>query len=567
MKLRYYQSESINAAWDWIRNNDGSPCIVLPTGAGKSLVMATLARQVVEWGSRCLILAHVKELVDQNAKELCQLAPEINVGVYSAGLKQRNTTADVISCGIQSVYQKADAFNPPPDVLLIDEAHLIPPDGDGMYLQFIRDMQERNPQCTVIGLTATPYRTGTGMIVGDDTILTEVCYEAAVNELIAAGYLSPLISKTPHHLNTSNLRTVRGDFDSKQAEDLMLLFVDEAVTDMLARAEERKSILIFAQSVQHAWAIEERLEAAGEVCQVVTGGTATALRDKYIEQFKQQELRILVNCMVLTTGFNARGVDCVALMRPTKSPGLYYQMVGRGLRLSPETGKTDCLILDYGNNIKRHGPIDKVDAGGGRPSEGDALTKTCPECKSEIWLAAQVCPDCGFEFPIDPVPSSHEVEAANDAILSQDIEPDVYQVSSVEYVVHKKRGAEASAPKTMRVNYICGFGKAFSEWICIEHTGFARNKAERWWGQRVTAECPVDAELAVLAAEQHMPAPQAISVIKDGKYQRVVEWDFGELELPIETQVDAESLVRPPAYEDEPDFITNEFDPDFEPPF
>lgn len=549
MQLRYYQSDAVNACWDWIKTKEGNPCIVIPTGGGKSLVMATIAKQVVEWGSRCLILAHVKELVDQNAEELNQLAPSVDVGIYSAGLKERNNTAQVVSAGIQSVYKKADELfaEDVPPIVMVDECHLISPDGDGMYQTFLSDLKSMNPDLRVIGLTATPYRTGQGMVVGEGKFLDEICYEVGVAELISAGYLSSLKSKTVQQLNTDSLHIRRGEFVSDEAEALMMAHVESAVGEMLTLTTSRQSVLLFGQSLKHCWAICDLLDSAGVPHAMVDGSTGASARSELLDSFKSGELKYLVNCNVLTTGFNARGVDCVALMRPTVSPGLYYQMVGRGFRLSPETKKENCLVLDYGNNIKRHGPVDALRVPVESKSKVDAepITKTCPECKAEIWIAAGICPDCGYEFTPD-TPPAHEGAASSEAILSEQQKPDEYTVHSVEYSIHEKRNAAADAPKSMRVDYLCGYGKAFSEWICVEHEGFARQKAKKWWQQRITAECPNDAEKAVAVAQEYMPSPETISVIKDGRFERVTEWDFGETHLPAQVIVNADDLVRQP---------------------
>ena len=155
---RPYQSEAVEAVYEHLRTKDNNPCVVLPTGTGKSLVLAQIAKDSVEkWNGRVLILAHVKELLEQNADKIRKLCPELKIGIYSAGLRSRDTTEQVIVAGIQSVYNKAcelDAF----DLVIVDEAHLISNEGDGMYRTFLADMKVINPHVRVIGLTATPFR-------------------------------------------------------------------------------------------------------------------------------------------------------------------------------------------------------------------------------------------------------------------------------------------------------------------------------------------------------------------------------------------------------------------------
>ena len=166
LKLRPYQEEAVAAIYRHLRERDDNPCVVIPTGGGKTPVMATVCRDTVgRWDGRVLILAHVRELLEQAVEKLRLVAPEMwmKTGIYSAGLKSRDTEHPIIVAGIQSVYRRAcelDVF----DLVIIDEAHMIPPDGDGMYRSFLEDARRVNPDVRVIGLTATPFRMKSGTI-------------------------------------------------------------------------------------------------------------------------------------------------------------------------------------------------------------------------------------------------------------------------------------------------------------------------------------------------------------------------------------------------------------------
>ena len=206
MELREYQRESVEAVWAHLRARNDNPCIVLPTAAGKSIVLAEICRQAVtQWSGRVLVVTHVRELVEQNAAKLRQMLPTASVGIHSAGLNKRDIGHPVIAAGIQSVYKKACDLGRF-DLIVIDEAHLIPADGDGMYLSFFRDAKIVNPNVRLIGLTATPYRMTTGEICSPSGILNHICHEVGVRELIEAGYLSPLVSKGPLRNKCRNLR-------------------------------------------------------------------------------------------------------------------------------------------------------------------------------------------------------------------------------------------------------------------------------------------------------------------------------------------------------------------------
>lgn len=481
--LRPYQEAAVCAVYQFLRNREGNPCVVMPTGSGKTPVIARITHDAVKkWGGRVMVLSHVKELLQQAADRLTATDSELDVGVYSAGLGKRDKTQPVIVAGIQSVYKRACDLGRF-DLIIVDEAHLIPPDGDGMYRTFLADMLVINPDVRLIGLTATPYRLSSGFIYGDDDcILTDVAYEVGVRELVIDGYLSALRSKRGMALDTSALHVKQGEFVADETEALMMGNVAPAVDELLmCTLADRKSVLVFCAGVAHAVEVANRLARAMQSVACVFGDTPDAERAKTLTDFKAGKLKYLVNVNVLTTGFDAPNVDCVALFRPTLSPGLYYQMVGRGFRLAE--GKADCLILDFGGNVERHGPVDeiKVRPGGKRDAEGEAPAKTCPQCQSIIAAGYAQCPDCGHEFPRAPG-EKHEGTASETAPLSIG-EPDYadHQVSNQYYSVHKKRNAPDTHPTTLKVEYSTGIGESVSEWVCIEHEGFAGNKARGWW--------------------------------------------------------------------------------------
>lgn len=329
--LRPYQARAVAAAWDFLEKNpDGNPCIVLPTGAGKSLVIAQLVTDAVsQWGCRVLVCAHVKELLLQLHSALRSLCPSVQVGLYSAGLESRELGACTVA-GIQSIWRKADHLFPAGvDVVIVDEAHLLPPDGDGMYRTLIAALRAINPQTKVIGLTATPYRTSTGKIVGRDQILTGICYEAPVRDLVRQDFLSRLKAvASPETIDTSKLHIRGGEFIESEAAELLDTdeLVQAACDDIVARTRERKSVLVFACGVAHAKHVTECLAAMGKATRLVTGETNDDDRASAIEAFRTGEIKYLVNVVVLTVGFDAPGIDAVVLLRPTMSPGLYYQM-------------------------------------------------------------------------------------------------------------------------------------------------------------------------------------------------------------------------------------------------
>jgi DNA repair protein RadD len=563
IQLRDYQERALAALYAHLREKDTNPCVVIPTGGGKTPFMAQVCKDAVaKWSGRVLILAHRRELLQQSYEKLGLICPDVEAGVYSAGLNRRNTDQDIIVAGIQSVFRRACTLGKF-DLIMIDEAHRIPPDGEGMYREFLAEQKVINPFVRLIGLTATPYRMGTGPICAPENLLHEVCYEVGVKELIVDGWLCRLISKTakPESIaDTSDVHTRGGEFIESELQDAFCQDggkVKRAVGELLEYAKEtnRKKALVFTCGVTHARMVLAELAAQGvpgEQITYVDGETPSAVRHTALESFKDgsSPVRFMVNINVLTEGFDAPNIDLIALMRATKSPGLYYQMVGRGLRTLE--GKPDCLVLDFGENILRHGPIDKV-----RPKKdptdgtGEAPCKVCPSCQSVVPAAVSVCPDCGHVFP-PKEDARHEPKASTESVLSMNAPTtDWYPVERVSYFAHEKRNAPPGHPKTLRVDYRISFYETFSEWVCVEHPvgSFPRQKAELWWRHRAgmhgtqgeSAGLPQDpprsAEEACALARRHaLYGPSEIQVRKlhgPDNFPRIIGYRFSSSPPPV----------------------------------
>ena len=301
--------------------------------------------------------------------------------------------------------------------------------------------------------------------------------------------------------------------------------VNAACMEIVECTQDRHSVLIFAAGVDHARHIQSVLESYRQECGLVCGDTLPFERAETLKRFKEGKLKFLVNVNVLTTGFDAPNIDCVVLLRPTNSPGLYYQMVGRGFRIDPS--KNDCLVLDFGSNILRHGPVDalmiKDKSASDESTEPPA--KECPDCRAVIHAGYGICPQCGFEFP-PPQKQQHEETATTAGVLSGQVTDTDCPVSSVAYGVHRKRNAPGDHPPTMRVTYNLGYlNETFCEWVCIEHTGYARNKAETWWRRRSNEPVPATVDQAVaIARAGGLAEPTEITIrsIAGQRFDRLV---------------------------------------------
>ena len=540
--------------WAYMAAKSGNPVVVLPTGAGKSLLIALLIQQALEFGGRVVVLAHRKELLQQNADEIRGLIPGVDVGIYSAGLKSREIHNAVVVAGIQSVFRKAEDLGRR-HLVIVDEAHLISDLEESMYGQFLSAMKA-NEGLRIVGLTATPFRTGAGPICGPERIFQRVVFEAKTAQLIAEGFLCPITNKVADaEVNTDKVSLRGGEF--VESEMQAAFDVDEKIVmacqEIIAKCHDRKSILIFASGVHHAEQIADFLNSEGEHASVVTGETLDIERSTILQRFKSQELRFLVNVDVLTTGFNAKCVDAIAILRATMSPGLFCQMVGRGLRL--HNSKKDCLVLDFGGNVGRFGPLDDENFGRseGKGRDGVAAQngrgKKCPSCELDVNVNATVCPECNFLFPRNIEPK-HDTTADESSQLTGAMPPEEWDVKDVIVKVHTKKDDE-EAPQTVRVDYVVSkTGEAgnlaqhvIPEWVCPGHTGFARSKFLAWWDARSICDPPDNAPDAVALINMGVcRRPVRITTKKDGRWHRITECFF-EGEKPTELAQQEETKV------------------------
>lgn len=534
--LRPYQREAIDAVHAYWEANGGNPLIDLATGTGKSVVHAQIVREIAEPNPdiNILCLTHVRELVEQNAKAAIRLWPQIPIGINAASLGRRDRRARVLFAAIQSVHRETAATIGARHLVLIDEAHLVPRDGNGMYRKLIGSLREAVPGLRVLGLSATCYRLDSGRLdEGDERLFDDVVYSYGIGEGVRDGYLCPLTSRAgAGEIDVSSVQRRGGEFVAGSLEDAARRpsVVVQACRDMVERLQDRRSWLVFCSGVKHAAEVADQLAGMGITSACVTGDTPPGERAAILRDFKAGHIRALTNANVLTTGFDAPATDAIAMLRPTLSTGLYVQMLGRGTRLSPDTGKTNCLVLDYSGNVRRHGPVDAIEVRGGPSAKGEAKTsvetvraKCCPKCESLQAIAARVCTDCGHEWPVE---AKHEKKADEEAaVMVREVEEKWLEVTAIETHVHRAR--EDGKPDTLRVEYWIGIS-CHREWICLDHpVGFARSKAQQWWcaltrqrsAEGVSVDRAVEEFLEGLAAVDCV----AIRVTRDGKFWRVTE--------------------------------------------
>lgn len=569
--LRPYQNSAIASLLDYWSTNGTNPLVDMATGLGKSMVVAETAKRLRQSfpTMRILMLVHVRELVRQNFEALLRVWPEAPVGIYSAGLGKRQVGRPITYASIQSVYNKAHMLGHI-DLVLIDEAHLVPKDGEGMYQKLLGDLREKVPDMRVAGFTATAFRLDSGRLdQGEGRLFDKIVYQYGIGEGVRDGWLAPLAGyQGATEFDVASIPKRGGEFISSALNDAIShqdKILEDACDEIVVAGADRRSWLLFGAGVDHAFKIRDALRRRNVIAETVTGETPKDERDKIIGAFKRGEIRALTNAQVLTTGFDAPGTDLIALLRPTLSTGLYVQMMGRGTRVDgvdlsayataaervaaiAASGKPNCRVLDYAGNIRRHGPVDCIvirdrgDGGGANGEEKVATdsvrAKECDQCGQLVSVQTRVCPHCGFIL----APPKHEAKSDKDTpvmAMNAETQRKELPVMRWEFARHEKQ-ADPDAPPTLRVKYYAGL-TTVSEWLAFEHTGFGRSKAVDWWRMHGGQEPAPETVGEAIERREELTRPALVAVKEDGKWLRVIDRGF-----------DPNAPKAPPAEVDDP---------------
>lgn len=515
MSLRIYQQSAVDSAITWAKYKDTPAIIVLPTGAGKSHVIAALAEHYYKLGERVCILAHRKELLAQNGGKM-----SIPHGYCSASLGDKDLHLPVIVGGIQTIARRELQ---PFDKIIIDECHRVPNNDElGQYWQFIA----QNEGCRVIGLTATPYRLSGGKLKWG-----EIIYQAHYADLRDVGYLSPLVNKLKNQPDLSAVKITAGDYNESELSSCMESpeLVDSAIKHLIAYGAERKCGLVFCVSIKHSEIMLLAMLANGLSASIIHGNMSDDERDKTIELFKRGEVKYLINCMILLEGFDHPPIDLILCLRPTKSKALWEQMLGRGVRI--HDGKTDCLLLDMAGNLKEHGgmgtPYHEPSRKEGKKEHG----RICPSCEEFVQpVTAKSCNECGYVFlQEEPSLVSHNLYADTESeVVRQPIQE--YEVVAVTYGEHMNR---KKGTRSIKVTYYTNY-EPISEWIAPwSDSGWARNKAWQFFKERgkdiyTTQEKDISSYSAddLLFYCERLRKPIKIWVDTNEKFPRITRYEY-----------------------------------------
>lgn len=506
-ELRYYQNDAVAAVWQALRRG-ADPVVELPTGSGKSLVIAELCHRVINNSGRVMVLTHVQELVGQNAAEFHKLSG-IEPGVLCAGLERTDKGHNVLFASVQSLYGPAKRGEIPEfDLIIVDECHLCADkDSDA---KFYPTAFASFPTARRVGLSATPFRLD-GPVYGEGKYFSEKCYDISTLELVREGYLVPLVGVSAAvRLDLDKLKTVAGDYDQKTVEAQQTeVWLNAVAANVIEKASKRKHIAVFCPTVKVANDMAEVFTKLGYKSGVVVGDTED--RDDVLEAWKSGKFLVMCSVNVLSTGFNFPALDCIVCIRPTQSLSLWIQLLGRGVRKAE--GKANCLLLDYSGNLEIHGGICAgmeeafIEKKDGELTVSDAKPNPLKGKGKRVKTGKELT-------DLDPMlatPKGVELEVTN-----------------VSYIVLKSRTQDSK--KLLMVSYDGntingGIPMSASQFVCPEYSGFAYQEAVKWFAKRGEDSVPRSAEAARIKCFS-LPVPRTIHIRKSGKYLNVVSETF-----------------------------------------
>jgi DNA repair protein RadD len=532
MILRPYQTEALDTVWAALLRK---PNVLLQaaTGAGKTIIFSTLIQRFITRypKAKVAVLAHRKELVNQAYQKLKSVWPEAfyNVGIACAGLGEVRTNHPVVIGTVQTLARRA--LTSPFNLMIIDEIHRVAPirdDNQSQYQKLIERCRDKRPTMRLLGVTATPFRLNQGLIYGSDTNkwFDSLDYQISLDDLIASNYLVPLSYKVIENLSDDEINKVkveRGDYKNNQLSDLMCkeYHLESVVKTYLKYGENRKHCCVFACSIQHAEAIKKVLLNYGYNADAVHSKLPDNDRDRIIRDFENGKIDFIINVGILTEGWDSPLIDVIIMARPTLSPGLYVQMVGRGTRLSE--GKENLLVLDIVGNYLMHGPPGSpIVRDGKEPVIKDY--KVCPRCQAPVSKTEYTCPDCGFEWE---KPEEKEDVIIVDKDVGKLIDVNVSRKFIESKVSYWDANKYISAKNNLMIRLMlnCVPGGVVNSFLDIEGNGseYGQQKARQLWRKLANSEPPDSVSEAVERLGE-LNIPSNVKLYKDGKYLRVSGW-------------------------------------------
>jgi DNA repair protein RadD len=541
--LRPYQQRALDQLYAWFEQNpEGNPCLVAPTGSGKSHMIAAFCRSALQDfpETKILMLTHVKELIEQNANKMREHWPDAPLGIFSASMGRKDLGKEITFAGIQSIRKCAEQLGHI-DIILIDEAHLVSHQDEGSYRKLITDLTIINPHLRVIGLTASPFRLGHGLITDKPAIFDALIETVSIEELVEGGYLSTLRStRTALRLDTSGVHKRGGEYIESELQAAIDTEKNnrEVVEEVLKLAGDRRAWLFFCAGVDHAHHISHLLNESGITSECVTGKTHKKDREKILDDFKAGKIQAVTNANVLTTGFDYADIDLLVMLRPTMSASLYVQMAGRGMR--PKSHTDHCLVLDFAGVVAQHGPVTNVQPSKKKgEGDGDPPVKVCEHCHEICHISVKICPNCKEPFPPPP---ERKFTLHNDDIMGIKANGEL-EVKSWSW---RKQISRTSGKPMLSVTYYGGLSdRPVTEYLTVGYMGYAGEKAMRTLYSLAQASGALltgaesmsqDEGLTFLESQMNKARPPALITFKlDGKFYQILtrSWKHAPQETDI----------------------------------
>ena len=538
--LRDYQQEALDAIVSAIPV-DENILLQAATGAGKTVIFCALIEWLLtRWPRiRIGVLAHRRELITQAKNKLLKVWPEAPVGLACASTGEVvDVDKPVVIGSVQTMIRRTKE-TAPFDLVIIDEAHRIPPmNKKSQYQAWLKIMKKYNPKLRILGCTATPFRLGHGYIYGSQfrngskNLFESLHYNIGIRRLQGLGYLTEYRAKKTVSMKP-DLKTVSvsGDYNLGELGSLMSRqeHVGSAVHAVQKYAQDRKRIVVFCVTIEHAENIKKTFSAANILSASVHSQMPLPQRDMILRDFEKGRIRVLANVGVLTEGWDSPAVDCILMCRPTKSPALYCQMVGRGLRPHPD--KTDVLILDLSDNCTVHGdpasPVVEIPKTTGLTS--GPVWKSCPRCFELVAVGTKICPSCGHEFVLPPVAQNGKPTMA-DVNWERPPAPEPRVVKIIDAFLENFISRKGN--RMLKLRLVCNINGSFVREFVNEFFDFegnasdwSRGKARRLWNTLVGTEPPESVEEAMSRqGELLMSLPDHIEVIEKDKWLNVHRW-------------------------------------------
>lgn len=519
IELRDYQKEAVDHVWSDLFHGSTALC-VLPTGTGKTEIIIELVRgSMNKKDIKILVLVNKVKLLEQTVRRFARALGESSVGSYCGSLSQYDTDRTVTVASIQSIH---DVDLEKIHLIILDEVHNVN-EKEGRYISFLERLKSKNNNLKIVAFTATPYRSS-GHIYGKDKLFKKPSYIKTIPWMIENKYIvRPTIKKVENEYDVSSLSVRGGEFLSTEVDALVS---DERkvlaqINDALPRLSGRKKIVWACANIEHCNKVNGLLFVKNEIS--VSLHSKMSDEDRYIAQkeFEQGSARHLVFVSIVSEGYDYAPIDAVVLMRPIRSPVLYVQTVGRGLRLSH--GKENLLVLDYGSVVKTLGPLDNPLIATGKRAKPEK-TKECKQCSSIIKISAKECIDCGFvfeserreytknlslkPFDLDEILSSGKKKILTKAVRS---------VSLSKYVSKAGNNCLLISYQTDDI-----LSPSFKEYFVWDNDHAKRRAQRRLLELSVNFMEPLEEQVK----QEAKRTPRSISYSIDGKYQKIERINF-----------------------------------------